>query len=375
MERVQSISSTDAENTVKIKKQRDINIDLIRCVAIFCLPSIHFLLYSGFYDIPVTGWVMYLMTTIRTISMMCIPLFLLLTGYLMSKKQFSRKYFDGIIRIFLIFILCNIPIYLYRRFVAGELLDLKGFIVQLFSLKEYSWYVSVYIWLFCSIPFLNIVYNGIKLKSGKQALLLVSIAFTVLPSFWNYYSSYMPSVFTSLYPITYYYIGAYIRDYHKDGGKWKMLAFFVISIAACSTINILVSLDKKFLWNMLNDWGSFENTLSATFLFLFLKKLDLSRIPKLVRVIITKVAEWSFGAYLLSWIFDQIFYPKLIEAVPNVIDRMKYYPIMVFSVIICATLLSGIVYGIYNAAVIAAGKIRVRVGQKADNNNDNNISG
>lgn len=37
-------------------KERDLNADLIRCVAVYSVLSVHFLLNTGFYSTPVVGW-------------------------------------------------------------------------------------------------------------------------------------------------------------------------------------------------------------------------------------------------------------------------------------------------------------------------------
>ena len=65
-------------------KNRNASLDLARLSALFCVVSVHFFLYTGFYVEPCTGWRMYLLTLARCSFMVCIPLFLLLTGYLLS---------------------------------------------------------------------------------------------------------------------------------------------------------------------------------------------------------------------------------------------------------------------------------------------------
>lgn len=70
-----------------LHKKRNINIDLIRCCAIFAVISVHFFRNNGFYTEPVIGWRMYLMVFMRTTFMICVPLFLLITGYLMNRKE------------------------------------------------------------------------------------------------------------------------------------------------------------------------------------------------------------------------------------------------------------------------------------------------
>ena len=79
-----------------MQKERNINLDLIRTVAVISVISVHFFLNSGFYSLPLLGKTMYISTVFRTLFMICVPLFLLLTGYLMNKKELSKKYYGGI---------------------------------------------------------------------------------------------------------------------------------------------------------------------------------------------------------------------------------------------------------------------------------------
>ena len=57
--------------------------DIIRIFAFFCVVSVHFFLNSKFYDYPTEGKTMLVMTICRSFFMICVPLFLLLSGYLL----------------------------------------------------------------------------------------------------------------------------------------------------------------------------------------------------------------------------------------------------------------------------------------------------
>ena len=72
-------------------KKGEIGLDITRIVAFMMVTSIHFFLHSGYYDIPMLGKKMYIMTFVRTISGVCVPLFMLLSGYLMCQKKLGLK--------------------------------------------------------------------------------------------------------------------------------------------------------------------------------------------------------------------------------------------------------------------------------------------
>ena len=69
------------------RSKRDIGLDLTRIIAFIQVPCIHFLFKIKYYNQAIIGERMYLMTFIRVMFMTCVPLFLLLTGYLSSEKK------------------------------------------------------------------------------------------------------------------------------------------------------------------------------------------------------------------------------------------------------------------------------------------------
>ena len=63
-------------------ENRDVSEDLIRCIG-FC-----FLISNRFFEIEKKALVV---AIIRSYSLVCVPIFILLTGYLMSNKIINEK--------------------------------------------------------------------------------------------------------------------------------------------------------------------------------------------------------------------------------------------------------------------------------------------
>lgn len=70
------------------------------------------------------------------------------------------------------------------------------------------------------------------------------------------------------------------------------------------------------------------------------------------------LSELTFGAYLLSWIPDQMNYPKLLERVPDAGMQIKYAPIMVLASVVIALLGSLLVFIIKKVVAYVVGKLR-----------------
>ena len=79
--------------TLKNIDNRDTSADIIRIIAVFLVICVHFFLMSGFYGQNIDGFEMYPLVTMRTLSEICVPLFMILTGYLMCGKKPNRDYY------------------------------------------------------------------------------------------------------------------------------------------------------------------------------------------------------------------------------------------------------------------------------------------
>ena len=133
----------------KINQGRSPALDAIRIFALICVVSVHFFLYSGFYEVDLVGWTLYGATLARTFFMICVPLFLMLSGYLMRNKKPSKAYYSKIIRIIgeylLAAVFCIGCVAIRDRDNLGFI---KAFLIQIFGIFNYeavaySWYVNM----------------------------------------------------------------------------------------------------------------------------------------------------------------------------------------------------------------------------------------
>lgn len=330
-----------------MEKKRNLNADLIRCAAVYSVISVHFLLNAKFYGQPVVGFDMYFMCLMRACFMVCVPLFMILTGYLMWQKKLSKAYYKGIWKTVEIYVLASIACLLYKKYVLGY--TTVTFVSGLFDILEYdganyAWYIEMYFGLFLIIPFLNGAYHSLEGKRQKQILVLTMIGLTMLPKLLNNfnfmeegwwlspslskeYQKLVPGFFTGMYPITYYFLGAYLREYGCSLGRRKNVFLFVFFVWLFGTYNFYRSDGQNFVWGANSTWGG-ENLITAGLLFVFLLHLHPERWPGWMQKILITVSQVSLGIYLISWIADQMIYGYFNELIPAVTERWKYYPVI-----------------------------------------------
>ena len=354
-------------NLQKSNFNYDLNLDLIRIVAVFLVISVHFFLNNGFYQQKIVGNAMYFMTIMRTFFMTCVPLFLLLTGYLMSPKNYfpvKRSYFFHLTKILGVYLITTIIILLFQKYYLHRQITFLGSFLNILGYSQYSWYVNMYIGLALIVPYLNIIWDNMEERKNELMLLGIMIFMTIIPTVVNIFDFSMfpkglsamkktnqlvPNWWVNLYPVTYYFIGAYLRKYHVEDSisKIKLLQLLLIFVALFGTFNFYRSYGRMFVWGLWNKWGSLQNTVDSVLLFLLLRKISLDNIPAFVKSAIHKMADLTFGIYLASWILDKFIYKFLKLYVPVMQDRVYYYAPTVAIVFIGSLIISYIVSLIY----------------------------
>lgn len=330
-------------------KQRNINLDLIRCLAVFCVVSVHFFLNSGFYQSAVVGKRMYVMMIMRTFFMICVPLFVILTGYLMNKKELKLSYYYGVVKTLSIYLGACIACNIYKVIVLKTSMSIKDFIISIFdfSAAPYSGYINMYIGLFLLIPFLNILYKGLTTKKHKIFLIFSLLMCTTLPSILNIKVNLAPNYWVTMYPLTYYFIGAYLKEYDLKVSLKNNILFILVSVLVFGSLNYFLNYGSNFDWGVYGDWGGFENLINAVLVFVFLSHLKLDKIPKLIKNVLILISNLALGIYLVSWIFDNYAYQILNAKILDAPHKIEYYVPMVLFVFVSSLILSMIINYIF----------------------------
>lgn len=372
------MKAAEIKDGKEVKKVRDSSLDIIRIFAVFSVISVHFFLNTGFYSQPVQGNAIFGMIFVRSFFMICVPLFLLLTGYLMSLKKLSRKYYLGIVKTLGIYVLACIAHIIYKNIKVPGTYDIKRAILGIldFSAANYSWYIEMYIGLFLLIPFLNLIYHGLKNKKQKQGLIITFLFLTSIPmviNIFNFsmegwwmqpsmsaeYSKLLPGFWLGLYPLTYYFIGCYLKEYGLSVNKLFSWLFLLSALFFDGSFNYYRSFREPFVWGSWQNWGSLFHVVLAVLVFHIITEAKWpQKLPHRGKTFLKWISDLSLGAYLVSYIFDSEFYPILKAHEVQFIDRVRYFPVMVLSVFICSMLLSAVLNLIYNGIVLFIKEIK-----------------
>ena len=83
-----------------------------------------------------------------------------------------------------------------------------------------------------------------------------------------------------------------------------------------------------FLSGSWQNWESLLLLPCGVLLFMFFTNLDSSRWHKIPRTLLATASEVTFGAYLLSCLFDKLFYDWTLNHAPDFYSRMPYFPVV-----------------------------------------------
>lgn len=282
----------------------------------------------------------------------------------MKEKTFNKDYLKKIGRIVLTYILCSIAcIILLTIIESREIFSIKTYISSILSYKAapYSWYVNMYLGLYLIIPFLNILWNNLKTKENKKMLLIVLVLIIVLPTLlniWNFdsldwwlhpgssntYQTIMPNFWVGLgYPILYYFIGCYLKDYKLNISLKKNITLLILFLVLFGIFNYYRNYGYIFNWGMYADYHSFEAVIISTLLAnLTLNHLNIKVKNIKIIKIVSKISYLTFGAYLVSAIFDTWYYPYL-NNFEYIKSRLIYWVPLILGIILSSLILSYII--------------------------------
>ncbi len=333
---------------MKTAKERNLNLDLIRCVALLMVPIMHSLDHTGLYDQQLYGAANQSMIAVKTLFTTCIPLYVMLSGFLNNRKALSARYYLGLIRILGVYLICGIACLAFEQcsgIAHRSPAEMVSALVN-FSCCDYTWYIMMYFGLFLMIPFLNMAYHGLTTRKQKLILVATFIALSVLPSLLNLYFQLYSLWWTRLYPLCYYFTGAYLSEYMPKAKPGKWAAALLAFLAAYSVFFYFHhDANGAALIGVYQD--TFPVYILSVLLFVTLFHLPLGTVPGPVAALLRKVSDLTLPAYLLTWITDSLIYPRLMAAVTAGPARYPWLLLTVPLSLISALLMAQVVDWIF----------------------------
>lgn len=238
------ISSIDKERIIDTKKQlkeRDSNMELLRCMAMLLVVLVH----TGFLSlglptqaeslqIPVSVFMRFLT---QSVSVVCVNVFVLLSGWYgirFSIKRLGSFLFQVFFFSILIYV-CLVVIF------PSEYSDANSISIVFMLKGEDYWFVKSYLLLFLFAPFLNTL---VEHQEGKQTVKYVLIVFFCFQTIYGWFSirgaTELEGGYSALSFIGLYLLVRYIRCYGYDTSMYSGKLYIVL-FCGIALLNALIA--------------------------------------------------------------------------------------------------------------------------------------
>lgn len=303
----------------QVSPPRMVGLDVVRTVAIFSVIAGHFfVLNTPFRETILDTPSMFLQGAVYLLfCALGVPLFIMMTGFLNAHKtECNWKYYRGGIRVIIAYLFFSIITLAFRTVYLGENLLWINWVARIlrFNAVPYGWYIEMWIGLYLLTPFLNLMYKSIPTKRQKQILLFTLFILTAFPAFFNRFGYHLvPGFWQKIYPLTFFLIGSYIREYKPklDGmWWWSAIILIILSCVINPIYNVLFKSELPMVQIAGDSQGIF-GTIVAVLAFLLLYKLDVKN--HVSTAVLKRISLLSLDMYLCCWIFDKLFYPYFLD--------------------------------------------------------------
>lgn len=329
---------------MKSKKQFHPQINVVKAVASISVTAVHFRnrIETGIPEVQITNKITLFFSANYALFIFAVPLFLLATGFLSIHKTNDFKHFFNIIKVYFLYIFLALISYGMMIFTnSWDFIGWKEMIVNAMSFSLISgWYIELYIGLALFIPFLNLLINKLT-KKEFQSLILTLLVAVSIPAFINkspdFPNVYLPNYWQSIYPIIYYFIGAYIRLYYEEIKISNRWLFFMYSTSVLFIVQLLYRNASPYTKSFEGYYASIINVVLATSFFLLLfRKVHNSHF------VFNTISKYTLSTYIMAYPVDKFLYPRFIQLFSSNRTLLLASPIIVIISFI-TTLISGII--------------------------------
>ena len=292
--------------------QRICGLDLIRVCAIFFVIAGHFLLLNTSYtESPIQNASIFFQRMMMSVFYVGVPLFMMLTGYLNIHKKPTKKYYRGMARVLVAYLIFSIATILFRTYYLGEERSIIqwGLAILNYSAIPYAWYIEMWIGLALLTPFLNYLWHAIPNRRERVLLIATLFVMTSLPDLGNRYGVYIfPAYFAqACYPLMFYFMGTFIREYQPTIKAWVGWGVILTMALITPLFNIVVFRGTHDVVEIAGGPSGVFHTWIAVAIFLMLYRCDISIQP--IKRWVTHCSMVSLEMYLCCYMFDQLYYP------------------------------------------------------------------
>lgn len=327
------------------KKWRNYGIDIVRIIAAILVLCVHFFLNTKYYSTPISGVSMRFQSIIRNFCMICVPLFMIITGYLNKKTKYDKSFVISLLNLLLVWFFYSLIEYFVLNLINGNIssFNFKEFIFSLTSFKAcgYSWYIEMYIGLYLISPIINSAFDSFDEKN-KKILFFVSVLGLILPNFINNILKniiHIPNWWEAVYPLAYYITGKYISHINPKIKKKNLILLLFLTQILTFSYSYISTI----------DFSSLMTYLSSIIVFLIFYDIEIKN--EKIKNITKYMSSITLDIYLGSSLIDKIIYPIFNEKM-ELINITQQYIILYAPIVLIIIFILCVIYGSIRKLII-----------------------
>ena len=285
------------------EKNRDVQIDLLRILSMLMILCLHYFGNGGILDgvSRSNGVHYYLVWTVEAICYVSVNLYVLISGYYLSVKQFRIKRLLLIIletwfysmAIYGICCACGLERFNWKSVVTAYMFPV---------IKGQWWFSTVYIAMFLIFPLLNLAINAMNKKQHAFSITLLFCLFSVIPDtfFFSIDMLGIKAGYSLLWFIMLYVTAAYLRQYGVPEflKRRGIIVFFGLTI-----LTALVKFGQELLLSKVYfDFYSYSSPtiyLASVGLFAFCVSRPIKYNGGIIHRVICSVSASTYAVFLI----------------------------------------------------------------------------
>ena len=297
---------------------RDIRFDLLRILASFMVVFLH-VSASEWYTTPPQSFNWFIMNLYDSFVRSAVPLFFMLSGAFMFKKEVNIKYLyiKKIIPLVVIYIVWSFlyAVDYYGIFALKEV-EIKPFLITCINSYYHMWFIPVLIGIYVLQPILYALVNFEKGKFIKYYLVIFFIIGILKPTFAEFFqNSDLGLLILNKIPYElvshtgYVILGHYIANIIKIKLKSATsISIFLVTVIISTTVCQIVAIKSGKPSDLLYDNFMLPVFIEAILIFSLFKNSNFSFISSdKLKFIISKLSSLTLGVYLMHpFIINQL---------------------------------------------------------------------
>lgn len=284
-----------------MQEKRNVNIELIRIVAMLAVIIHHYFRHGGGTVWPEFGTVKYtVFWAADAFAFVCVNLFVLISGYCLAQTKFK---ISRLIRLWVETETYSIICVVVCKILGADISSIQVIKALMPFTTESYWFVTAYALLLCFAPFLNIAINNMNQKQHRLLIALVVIVFSIMPTFFVWERDLITTGMDYEWFVALYIIASYIRKYGlKCNVRFALVGYVIFSfVTGLARIPLgVVSyriVGSYILSGLFFRYNSITVLVASVFLFWALLNTDIKN--KMIQKAISNYAPLTFAVYLI----------------------------------------------------------------------------